>query len=69
MKYEEMMQKSMDELLDPVLESMSVKRRLRGLAPEEVLKELGPENLAKALDALTPEQLEELLEQIKRRLH
>ena len=73
MKYEELMQKSMDELMDPLLEAMTIERRLRGLAPEDVAKALGPEQLAKALgrrlDELTPQQLEELQEQLKRRLH
>jgi hypothetical protein len=68
MKYEEMMQKSLAELMEPVLENMSVEERLRGLTPEAVAKALGPEQLVKALgpeqlaDALGPEQLAKALD-------
>ena len=74
MKYYEMMQKSLEELMEPVLEAMPVEKRLRGLTPEQRLEGLTPEQLR---EGLTPEQLAatidalpaEVREQLKRRLH
>ena len=65
MKYYELMQKSLEELMEPVLEAMPVEKRLRGLAPEQRLQGLTPEQLAAAIDALPAE----VREQLKRRLH
>jgi hypothetical protein len=53
MKYYEMMQKSLEELMEPVLEAMPVEKRLRGLAPEQLRERLTPEQ---RLQGLTPEQ-------------
>jgi hypothetical protein len=74
MKYYEMMQKSLEELMEPVLEAMPAEQRLRGLTPEQRLQGLTPEQ---RLQGLTPEQLAatidalpaELREQLKQRLH
>jgi hypothetical protein len=83
MKYYELMQKSLEDLMEPVLEAMPVEKRLRGLTPEQRLQGLAPEQRLQGLtpeqlsEGLTPEQLaatidalpEELREQLKRRLH
>ena len=53
MKYYELMQKSLEELMEPVLEAMPVEKRLRGLAPEQLRERLTPEQ---RLQGLTPEQ-------------
>jgi hypothetical protein len=58
MKYDEMMQKSLEELMEPVLETFSPEQRLRGLTPEQRLQGLTPEQ---RLQGLTPEQLREQL--------
>ncbi len=63
MKYEEMMSKSLEEILAPVLEAMPAEKRLRGLSPEQIakaLEALSTEQLARALDALSPEGQAEL---------
>ena len=74
MKYYELMQKSLEELMEPVLEAMPVEKRLRGLTPAQRREGLTPEQW---LEGLTPEQLAatidtlpaEVREQLKRRLH
>jgi hypothetical protein len=65
MKYYEMMNKSLEELMEPVLEAMPAEKRMRGLSPEQRIEGLSPEQIATALNALSPEEKEEL----KRRLH
>jgi hypothetical protein len=83
MKYDELIQKSLEELMEPVLEAMPAEQRLEGLAPEQRLQGLAPEQRLQGLtpeqlsEGLTPEQLAatidalpaEVREQIKRRLH
>jgi hypothetical protein len=61
MKYYELMQKSLEELMEPVLEAMPVEKRLRGLTPEQRLQGLTPRQV---LEGLTPEQIEELRKQL-----
>jgi hypothetical protein len=82
MKYDELMQKSLEELMEPVLEAMPVEKRLRGLTPEQRLQGLTTEQLREGLtpgqllEGLTVEQLAatinalptEVREQIKRHL-
>lgn len=58
MKYEEMMQKSLDELLAPVIKAMPLEQRLALITPEELASILTPEQIAAAK---TPEQLAEAL--------
>ena len=53
MKYDEMMQKSLEELMEPVLEAMPPEKLLRKLTPEQRLHGLTPEQLN---EGLTPEQ-------------
>jgi hypothetical protein len=83
MKYYEMMQRSLEELMEPVLEAMPAEKRLQGLTPEKRLQGLTPEQRLQGLtpeqrlQGLTPEQLAatidalpaEVREQLKRRLH
>ena len=83
MKYYEMMQKSLEELMEPVLEAMPIEKRLRGLTPEQLRERLTPEQLRERLtpeqrlQGRTPEQLAatidalpaEVREQLKGRLH
>ena len=62
MKYYELMQKSLEELMEPVLEAMPVEKRLRGLTPEQLRERLTPEQRLQGLapeqrlEGLTPEQ-------------
>ena len=65
MKDYELMQKSLAELMEPVLAAMPLQERLEGLAPEQRLEGLTPEEIARTFDALT----DEVREQIKRRMH
>jgi len=73
MKYYELMQKSLDELMEPVLEAMPVEKRLRGITPEQRLEGLTAEQ---RIEGLTAEQIAATIdalpaavrEQIKRRL-
>jgi hypothetical protein len=58
MKYAELAKKSLDELMQPVLDAMTPERRLAGLAPEQRLAGLTPEQ---RLAGLTPEQIERAL--------
>jgi hypothetical protein len=74
MKYYELMQKSLEELMEPVLEAMPAEKLLRRLTPEQRVQGLTPEQ---RVQGLTPEQLAatidalpaEVREQLKRRLH
>jgi hypothetical protein len=74
MKYDELMQKSLEELMEPVLDAMPPEKLVRRLTPEQRLQGLTPEQLS---EGLTPEQLAatidalpaEVREQLKRRLH
>jgi hypothetical protein len=60
MKYEELMSKSLEEILEPVLEAMPTEKRLRGLSVEQRLAGLSVEQIVKGLNALPPEVLAEL---------
>jgi hypothetical protein len=62
MKYYELMQKSLEELMEPVLEAMPVEKLRERLTPEQRVEGL---TIEQRLQGLSPEQLEEL----KRRLH
>jgi uncharacterized membrane protein len=64
-KYDELMQKSLEELMEPVLEAMPPEKLVRRLTPEQLSEGLTPEQLAARIDAL----LGEVREQLKRRLH
>ena len=65
MKDYELAKKSLEELMEPVLEAMPVQKRLRGLAAEQRLEGLAPEEIVRAFEALPPE----VRQRIKRRLH
>ena len=65
MKYYELMQKSLEELMEPVLAAMPVEKLRERLTPEQRLEGLTPEQLAATIDALPAE----VREQLKRRLH
>jgi hypothetical protein len=77
MKDYELAQKSLEELMEPVLEAMPVEKRLQGIPPEQRLQGLTPVQLMKAVTALTAEQLSaiagemtpEELERFKQRMH
>ena len=57
MKFDELMSKSLEEIMEPVIDAMPAEKLLRRIAPEQRLDGLSREQLAKALDALSTEQL------------
>jgi hypothetical protein len=65
MKDYELAQKSLEELMEPVLEAMTPEKRLRGLTPEQRLQGLTAEEIAEAFEALPPD----VQERLRRRLH
>jgi hypothetical protein len=58
MKDHEVFEKSYEQVLQDMIESLPVEKRLRGLKPEELLKVLKPEELLKVLK---PEELLKVL--------
>jgi hypothetical protein len=59
MRYEEMIKKSLDELMEPMLKRMTPERIAKVFTPEQLVKALTPEQLVKAL---TPDQIASLLQ-------